>query len=406
MNTTEQFIEEHRNDDVRSLALMLAKRQDIDRDHALQQIAGWQKARTKLPAWAATKGIIFPPHISMEQCSSERTARYKAAIAARLIALLNGDGAPAAAPTSLVDLTGGFGVDFSYMQAPFERATYVEQQAALCTIARHNLEQLGAEHCSVVCATAENHLATMAPCTLAFLDPARRDTGGGRTFAIDDCTPNIKNLIGDLLKKAHFIVVKLSPMLDWRKAVADVQEVSNERCVGEVHIVSVGGECKELLLVVSSYFNGLSSLVCADDDSRCHFLPHDSIAAPLAADITTGHYLYEPNASVMKAGCFGQLAASYGVRAIAHNSHLFVSDVLVPDFPGRRFLISAISSGNAKAAKTMLRGLTKANVTVRNYPLSVADLRKRLRLTDGGSDYLFATTAADGRHLLLLCQKA
>ena len=232
--TTEEFISLNADADVRRLALANAGRNDIDLRFALDQIAGRQKARTKLPAWAAVDGITYPPGLAMEQCSSEQTATYKAAVAARLAGCQANSAHRSYEPDSLlVDLTGGFGVDFSYMAPLFGRAVYIERQAELCAVARRNAALLGLNKAEVVCGDCTQIIDEIGHATLVYADPARRSASGGRTFAVSDCTPDMLELKERLLAKADYVMIKLSPMLDWRKAAADFGP-----CTGEVHIVS------------------------------------------------------------------------------------------------------------------------------------------------------------------------
>ena len=410
---TREYIRAHREDDVRRLALA-KKVADVDATFALEQIAGWQTARRKLPTWAATEGIQYPPHLSMEQCSSEQTARHKAALAQSL----------GTQQTTLVDLTGGLGVDFAFMAQGFERAIYVERQEHLCQLARQNLPLLGVQ-AEVVCADGTDYFRTLSRVGLLFLDPARRDSHGSRTYGIGDCTPNVLQLRDELMEKADHVMLKLSPMLDWRKAVSDL----GEQCVSQVHIVSVGGECKELLVVMQRE-RGPDPLriVCVNDNdvwepgrfdrkrnafwpkTECdltqngmRFDPKRETIWPKTQRPEAGLMLYEPNASVMKAGCFQELCQDFGVSQLAPNSHLFISAHFIDDFPGRKFRIMAVSSLNKRELKPFLQDIDKANITTRNFPLSVAELRKRLKLKDGGEVYIFATTTATGEHLLLRC---
>ena len=408
--TTEEFITLNLDADVRELALKHAGRTDIDLAYALDQIDGRRRALKKLPRWAAVDGIIYPPHISMEQCSSEPTALYKAAVARRLLA----DGAPAggpqaAAPTVLVDLTGGFGVDFSYMAPLFGRAVYVERQARLCDVSRHNTALLGITQAEVVCADSTQYIASMAPATMIYADPARRDAAGGRTFAVGDCTPDVLSIKETLLEKAAYVMIKLSPMLDWRKAVADMGAQ-----VGEVHIVSVGNECKELLLVMSGKYAGLERIYCVNDGLEFSFTPEElSLCSQLSYNSRLSRsslpappaFLYEPNASLMKAGCFALIARRYAIRQVSRDSHLFVSPCEVPQFPGRGFAVEAVTTMNKKELKAALAGVGRANVAVRNFPLSADALKKKLKLRDGGDTYIFGTTTADGTHVVIVCRR-
>ena len=268
---TRAFIMAHRMENVRDLALHAKRGGNVDMAVALNQIAGWQTARMKLPDWAACDGIIYPPHLPMEQCSSQAPARYKAGVAQRIT------GSAAATNGSLVDLTGGFGVDFSYMARAFGQATYVERQPDLCELAEHNMGALGLRHVRIVNDEAEHFLQTMGQATLVFLDPARRNAHGARTYAIADCTPNVLALVDTLLEKAPHAMVKLSPMLDWHKTVEDFGG-----SVHEVHIVSTGDECKELLLVIGRERRRRGDR-CGQRNARCR--PRSSGGAiPLRAE--------------------------------------------------------------------------------------------------------------------------
>ena len=344
-------------------------------------------ARQKLPSWAATDGIVYPPHLSMEQCSSEQTARYKATLVG------TGD--------SMVDLTGGFGVDFSFLARNFSKAVYVERQEKLCDIARENFRLLGLLQAEVVCGDATEYLQQMSPVDLIYIDPARRDDHGGRAYGISDCTPDVLTLRDLLMTKARRVLIKLSPMLDWRKAVNDIGEQS----VREVHIVSVGNECKELLVLLGKG-EGMK-LVCVNDDSV--FEAHGTnkhYEADAPPQPHHGAYLYEPNASIMKAGCFAELSQHFGIGQIAQNSHLFAADRQVEGFPGRMFQIDAVTSMNKRELKASLNGIRQANIAVRNFPLTVAELRKRLKISEGGSTYIFATTLTTMDRVLIICRKA
>lgn len=407
-------------------------------------------ARAKLPRWASIDGIIYPPHISMEQCSSETTALYKAELAARLLnigevkapRLINNDNSKICefsteradyskfaqnegtcdlqGKIAIVDLTGGFGVDFSYIAARLGlEAMYVERQAHLCEAAKENFERLGLENAVVKNGDGVEVLHSFSHLKLIFIDPARRDDAGNKVVSLQDCTPDVTQLQDEMLEKADFVIIKLSPMLDWHRAVSEL------KCVSEVHIVSVGNECKELLLVLSSK-QKLSSdseeaalrIYCVNDNQVMSYLEDDNSMVSIAkedflrkasnddeVDNLTENYLYEPNASLMKAGCFGVISSRYGVKMLAKNSHLFVSQEPVEEFPGRSFCIKSISSFNKKELKRQLAGIAKANIATRNFPLSVAELRKRLKLKDGGKTYIFATTQSDESHVLFVCEK-
>ena len=446
---TQDFIRQHQDEDVRQLAFLGSKYPEVDMPFALDQIRGRKMARVKLPRWASLEGIIYPPHISMEQCSSESTALYKAELAARLLGLpasSSGTEMKAESEIEFVDLTGGFGVDFSYIAARLGvKSMYVERQAHLCEAAKENFGRLGLKNAIVKngdgievlhsflpkkddAASTDDSLGitydqplsllkTKLGLKLIFIDPARRDDAGNKVVSLKDCTPDVTVLQEEMLSKADYVIIKLSPMLDWHRAVSELSHVS------EVHIISVNNECKELLLVLSARNMGDMEASSADGEVKhagnlriycindaqsfvCDELDMESspvrIAPPVLEEM---QYLYEPNASLMKAGCFGVLSDRYDARMLSKNSHLFVSQAPIEAFPGRSFRIIAISSFNKKELKCHLSGITKANIATRNFPLSVAELRKRLKLKDGGETYIFATTLSDESHVLMITEK-
>ena len=511
---TQDFIRQHQDEDVRQLAFLGSKYPEVNMPFALDQIRGRKMAHVKLPRWASIEGIIYPPHISMEQCSSEQTALYKAELAARLLGLsvsssenekecekasnshfskiceFASEGAvdsefaknedtckkqqiltecgkyvnkskekpneeDFSEEIEFVDLTGGFGVDFSYIASRLGvKSMYVERQAHLCEAAKENFERLGLKNVSVKNGDgievlhsfhskknaasdflgiteeqSQSLLKTNFGLKLIFIDPARRDDAGNKVVSLKDCTPDVTVLQEEMLSKADYVIIKLSPMLDWHRAVSELSHVR------EVHIVSVNNECKELLLVLSARNMGMNMVSGTDlgakyDENLRIFCINDSqsfvcdetemassavkIASPdkiVSSDRITSpalggmQYLYEPNASLMKAGCFGVLSERYDAKMLSKNSHLFVSEDSVEAFPGRTFRIIAVSSFNKKELKRQLSGITKANIATRNFPLSVAELRKRLKLKDGGETYIFATTLSDESHVLVICER-
>ena len=429
-DATRQFVRQHTDDDVRLLALQAHATAGIDLPWALDQIRGRQVAQRKVPSWAAVDGIVYPPHLSMEQCSSEPTARYKAQLVRRLL-----DGAAPSPAPLFADLTGGFGVDFSLMAQAARgwRTVYVERNPQLCDLARHNLPLLGLGDAEVVCATADEFLAArlqegVGDC-LFYLDPARRDDHGGRTYALADCSPNVLELLDRLAGRQggrRRVLLKLSPMLDWRKAVGDL----GPQTVSEVHIVSVQNECKELLVLLEPGAPAACAADGGDDETRatapitlCCVNDDQAFRLPsTAADCAAlpygrpeaGQLLMEPNASIMKAGCFGALSQRFRLAPLAHDSHLFVPSA-APDgasggeggaFPGRVFRIGAVTTMGKRELRHALQGIDRANIATRNFPLKADQLRRRLKLRDGGDTYIFGTTLADGSHVLIVCRKA
>lgn len=374
-----KFAREHRNDDLRGLALKAKSFQGVDMSAVLQQIAGWRIASNKLPRWAANEEIVYGPQLAMEQCSSQVTAQYKAG-------LVEG--------SKTADLTGGLGVDFSFISEG-RQGTYIERQENLCDIARHNFKVLGLD-AEVVNGDGVEYLRTMEPVDTLYIDPARRDKAGNRVFALADCTPDVTEIAQLMLEKAHTVIIKLSPMLDHRAAVAQLPAVQ------QVHIVSVHGECKELLLVLKRGYAGEVTVICVNDDEKMEFVLGRENASPtLWDDSTAPLYLYEPNASIMKAGGYNLLSSLYKLDIVSSDSHLLVGNELKESFPGRVFKIDAMSTMNKKELKAFTQGISKANVAVRNFPIKANELAKRLKVADGGSVYIFGTTTASGKHILL-----
>ena len=393
---TLDFIRRHADDDVSALALQAGKHPGVDMQAALAQIAGRQRMQAKVPSWARQEGIVYPPQLPLEQCSSEETARHKAEIVEQ------GDGER----QRLVDLTGGFGVDCAFLSRLFRTTAYVERQEELCRAARHNFPLLGLTSIEVHHADSTEFLRQMPPADMIFIDPARRDSRGGKTVAIADCEPDVGALEPLLLAKAERVLVKLSPMLDIFLAVHSLQHVQ------AVHIVSVVGECKELLLVLDRGTTlpadevpiHCTNLLSGQPDFS--FTRRQEQASPCPLAPAVGAYLYEPNASILKAGAFRSLAYIYKVEKLHPNSHLYTSDEFVPHFPGRKFRVEACCGFAKKDIALLLGTDRKANLTVRNFPATVAELRKRLRLHEGGDRYLFATTLADDRKVLIGCRTA
>lgn len=384
---TRNFIEQNLDADIHQLALKGCRDKDVDIDVAIRQIAGRQTARRKLPSWAALDGILYPPHLNMEQCSSEQAARYKAGVCTRL-----------SSPTSLVDLTGGFGVDFAFMSEAFDEATYVERNSELFAISSANMKIL-APNAKCLNEDGLEVLHRLEHVSMIFMDPARRDNHGARTYSISDCTPDVLGIKDELLQKADTVMLKLSPMLDWHKAISDL----GEQYIKEVHIVSVQNECKELLIVMQQQPTEPFAVYCVNDDAVFSYHP-SSISSNHISHQSSLIYLYEPNASIMKAGCFAEVEQAFGVSQLAPNSHLFASEQAITDFPGRKFRVTAVTSMNKQDLKQALRDIRQANIAVRNFPMSVADLRKRLKLSEGGNDYIFATTLTEGKKVLIICQ--
>lgn len=411
--TNEEFIIHNRDKDIRSLALKKMP-EGVDAIWCLKQIEGYQIAKRKLPQWAATEGIWYPSRLPMEQCSSEATAIYKRDIVKRLCGNKGCDPMVQYCDCGLVDITGGFGVDFSYMAKEFSTAFYIEQQQELCNIALHNFPLLGLPHAKVVNADSCSFLNSLTKAYIIYSDPARRDNSGKKIITIEDCTPDISAIQHILLSKATHAIVKLSPMLDITQALRTLNNVS------EVHIVSVKGECKELLFVLSSAntttFKHPSSMASSTTPifhcmnlltGHSPFITNNTIVAPdiLPADTPlAGKFLFEPNASILKAGVQNAFAKAYGLHKLHPLSNIFICNVQPSsDIPARAFRITDSSNFSKRSLKRLFNTTHQCNLTIRNFPSTVQKLRKRLNLKEGGSDYLFATTLSDGSHILLKC---
>ena len=370
---------------MRSLALQAARYPEVDMRMAVPQIEGRRLAMAKLPAWAAVEEVVYPVRLSMEQCSSEATARYKAS-------LVEG--------VRLADLTGGFGIDCSYMAERFDETTYVERNAELCRIAKHNFALLG-KSIRVVHAESEETLAVLPHQDWIFVDPARRDGAGNKVVSLSDCEPDVCRLESLLLQRASRIMVKCSPMLDISLAMSELKSVN------EVHVVAANNECKELLLVLGSEARGEVPIhainLQGERTQRFVYTAQEEAGAVCHYTATLGNYLYEPNSALMKAGCYRLPAVRWGLSKLHRNTHLYTSDTLVSDFPGRVFKVEKVCGFGKKELKAL--GCKRANLAVRNFPEHVDVLKKRLKISDGGSVYLFATTLDDDTRVLVVCAK-
>ncbi|MBX9189697.1 SAM-dependent methyltransferase [Bacteroides sp. K03] len=387
--STIEFIRAHSRDDVRLLALQAPRYPDVDMPAAIVQIAGRQAAANKIPSWQSIEELWYPRHLSLEQCSSEITAQYKSTLA---------DG------ETLADLTGGFGIDCAFMASRFRKVSYVERQEELCEIAKHNFPLLGLKHITVYNEDGVVHLQKMEPVDCIFIDPARRNEHGGKTIAISDCEPDVAELEELLLSKGKQIIIKLSPMLDLTLALKSMKRTR------EVHIISVNNECKELLLIIGNEPSQLIPIHCINLTSKekqtFTFTREEELEAECLYTKEPGKYLYEPNASILKAGAFRSIASRYKVKKLHPNSHLYTSDLWIENFPGRSFQITGQCSFNKKEIKETIGELKKANITVRNFPATVAEIRKRTKLSDGGEVYLFATTLFNEQKVFIKCSKA
>lgn len=384
------FIKDHENDNIHTLILQSGRYPEIDIPLAIRQIEGRQIAKAKFPEWYANDNILYPAHLSLEQSSSEYTARYKAG-------LVCGE--------SFTDITGGMGIDFYYIAQKFKKNTYVEQQPELAHIANQNFNELRLHNFEAKNQDGIEHLKSMLPVDLLYIDPARRRDDGKKTFRIEDCTPNIieiEDLIGQKSRKA---MIKLSPMLDISLAIKSIVNIT------DIHIVSHNNECKELLFIKDNVsINVNVNLHCVninkDKTDIFTFSKEEEDHASVTYTSEPGKYLYEPNASVMKAGAYKSITRLFSIDKLHINSHLYTSDIFHPGFQGRSFIIEQICPFSRNGIKEQLTDIKQANISVRNFPLSAQELKKKLKINDGGDLYIFATTLANEKKVLLLCRKA
>ncbi len=410
---TLEFIRTHANDDIRQLALGRVHA-DVNLREALAQIEGRQVAARKLPTCAATDGFLFPPRLSLEQCSSEATARYKRDIVARLAQSLPLGRAGEGPALSFIDLTGGLGIDFMTIAPLFEDATYVEHNSDLCELARHNLPLMGCSHAKVICEEVAVGCSSIASqqYTMMLVDPARRDAVGRKVARIEDCTPDVCALQGKLRSHARYTLIKLSPMLDLTAAFRALNGIK------EAHVVSVDGECKELLLVMceGERDNNQIPIYCVDlrgqattfcftfNEEKAMFQGNAAFLSPDRVGLT-GRFLYEPNASILKAGAFKTVCRRFAVQKLAPDTHLYTSATLIDDFPGRRWRIIDSASFAKKDLRRLLAGIDAADLSVRGFPASVAMLRRQLHLREGGNSHFIASTLVDSTKILFRVER-
>ena len=382
---TKQFIRKNLNADVPTLALKKAP-VGTEVSLALRQIAARQLLQKKVPQWAENEDLLFPAHLSIEQCSSEASAQYKAS-------LLQGQ--------TFTDLTGGLGIDTYFISQSFIQTDYVEMQTELCNLARHNFAILNAD-VDVLNEAAENYLKHCKPKDCIFIDPARRDEHGHKTVSISDCTPDVSALQDLLLQKAKQVMIKLSPMLDISRAMEELRHVR------EVHVVAVANECKELDFILERDYQGVVQYTCVNlmtcQPPLQFTLEEEHNRQSRLADGVM-NYLYEPNPAVMKAGCYKLLTHRFDVFKLHKNSNLYTSEQLIPNFPGRIFEVEGWASYNKKVKQNLLHDVEKASIAVRNFPQSVAELRKILKIFDGDAIYLFATTLKGEKMVVIRTKK-
>lgn len=384
-----QYVAEHLHDDPATLALQARRHPHLPVPELIRQIQARQKARAKIPAWAENPDLVFPPALSVEQASSARTAAFKAS-------LVQGQ--------RLADLTGGFGVDVAHFAAAVAEVHYVERNAALAEVVRYNLNQLNIRN--VQCHTGDAvQFLRSTPDTFdwLYLDPARRDTAAKKIFRLQDCEPDVLRLLPLLLHKSRSVLLKTSPMLDIEQAIQELRQVRR------LWVVAVDNECKEVLYelgpepAIDPERYTVNLLRTGQQQEFRLNRARESRAVARYAE--PQQYLYEPNVAVLKAGAFKSIGTAFELLKLHQHSHLYTSDTLRPDFPGRTFRIRAVEKYDGPALRAHLGPEVRAHVTTRNFPDSVAEFRHRTGIREGGELYIFATTNLEGKLMALVCDK-
>ena len=386
------FIQAHLSDDPDRLLLSASRYPEIDMPFVVAQITARRQIKEKLPTWYQQEQLLFPAKIAAEQCSSEQTALYKQQL------VTEGD--------TLCDLTGGLGIDSYYFSRRVKQVYYIERFPSYCEVARANMATLGARNVAVLEGDSTQWLDQLPAIDVFYVDPARRGEGNKRMFALSDCEPDLTQLLPRLLAKAPRVIAKLSPMADLRQTLALLPTTQ------AIHILSVKNECKELLFVIGRepresavpiHCVHLTKQAASDECFVCSLEAEQQAASHLAT--TLRRYRYEPNASVLKAGAFKQVACQFPVEKLQVSSHLYTSDHYLDRFPGRRFEVDEVIPFHSKSCKQLAGQSLQANVTTRNFPLTVEALRKKCRIREGGDIYLFATTGPKEEKLLIRTHK-
>ena len=382
---TNQFIKDNKEADVHQLALLSSRFPEVDMTLAIRQIHGKQKIKFKVPLFYSTDEILYPLQLSLEQSSSESTANYKSILCTGY---------------SLVDLTGGFGVDCYFMARRFKQVTYVEHLEELCILAKHNFKVLNRDYIQIIHSETEDYLNNLDHTDWIFIDPARRSTAGKKVVMLSDCEPDVSSLYPLLLKKATQVMIKLSPMMDVTEAIRELPNTN------EVHIISVENECKEVLLILNQTVGNTIKVktINIGKNNENQLFEYDLDNEPTAeVSLATkiDKYLYEPNAAIMKSGAFKLIGNRFTLNKLHKNTHLYTSNEFIEEFPGRIFEVTGQWGNSKKELKDLILRTPKANISTRNYPLSVEELRKKLKIKDGGDIYLFACTMNNDQKVIL-----
>lgn len=383
----QQFISENYKIPTSEIVLKGSPFKAVSVQELATQIFGKRKAERKLPTWFKNNQILYPPTLNLEQTSSEITAEYKAS-------LISGK--------SLADLTGGFGIDTFFFSKKTERVVYFEINTELSELARHNFKVLASKNIQTINKDAIAHLKAIdVHFDWIFIDPSRRDDAGGRVFLLSDCIPNVPENLDFLFQKTDQILLKTSPLLDISAGISELKNIS------EIHIVAVNNDVKELLWVlekVPSEAIKLKTINFKNNENQVFessFEENENAQISFSSPLT---YLFEPNPAIMKSGMFSSLGSFFNLKKLQVNTHLFTSGSPIENFPGRSFKIEKILDFNGKKLKKELN-ISTANITTRNFPLSVAEIRKRFKIAEGGETYMFFTTIEKEKKIVLICRK-
>nr|WP_198999549.1 class I SAM-dependent methyltransferase [Flavobacterium sp. ASV13] len=381
----QEFITQNSDVPITKLALQKNPFPEIDWILILNQIEAKSKAKDKLPTWFSTKDIIYPGKISVEQTSSEKTAAYKAS-------LISGE--------SLIDLTGGFGVDDYYFAKNFKSIAHCEINEELSAIVKHNYEQLGVTNCSFYADDSTNVLNKVnQKWDWIYIDPSRRNDAKGKVFMLKDCLPNVPDLLDFYFEKTDSVLIKTAPLLDLSAGLSELKFVKN------IHIIALENEVKELLFEIHNQYTGKITIKTAnivkDKTETFEFILGDETV--FASFHLPQKYVYEPNAAIMKSGGFDEVSTVFNLNKLHKHSHLYTSEDLI-DFPGRRFEIEKVIPYSKNEMKMTLAN-QQANITTRNFPDTVENIRKKWKIKNGGNLYCFFTTDTNDNKIVLICRK-
>jgi len=380
----QDFITKNLTFDISKIILKGSKFPNISVQELANQIVATQKSQKKLPTFFKKENIYFPNKINIEQTSSEVTAAYKSQ-------LVSGE--------SLIDITGGFGVDSYYFSKQFKQVTHCEINKELATIVHHNFEELNVSNCTTFSGNGINFLKeNKETFSCIYIDPSRRNDIKGKVFLLKDCQPYLPPKIDFLFTKANQILVKLSPILDITNTINDLKNVK------EVHVVAVNNEVKELLFLLEKNYDAYITIKTVNLKNEVKTIFNFKYKSVISSTYSSPKkYLYEPNAAILKSGGFHEVTIQLNVNKIQNHTHLYTSENII-SFPGRSFSIESIIPYHKKRIQKQLN-LKQANITTRNFPKTVAQIRKETKIKDGGNTYLFFCKNVDEKLIVIVCKK-